>query len=140
MKHKVVRIALFITQLIVGLNALVAGILFITGVPFMPLDVLKGTPFSSFLIPGLLLAIAVGGSTLAGAALLFWGRELGVLVSLAGGCITLGWIVVETFIVPFSFLQPAILAFSLLMIALAAFLWLTEFRAEHVPTRRISHA
>jgi hypothetical protein len=62
---------------------------------YLPLALLAHTPFSSFLVPGLLLAVVVGGTSLA-CALLAWRRAHGAVDTtlLAGGALTV-WIAAE---------------------------------------------
>ncbi len=51
---------------------------------------LKGTPFSSYLIPGLILAVVVGGSAAAAVTLTFPAPRVGALVSVLAGCVLMG--------------------------------------------------
>lgn len=104
----------------VGLLAVPCGILLIVNGLGMPLTVLAATPFDSFLVPGLLLSIVVGGSLL-GAAWLVWTRHPRAwLASLVAGVILLGWIVVETVMIAGGRgLQALILIAALLIIRLA---------------------
>jgi hypothetical protein len=66
-------------------------------IPFIsfPLVLLQGTPFSDYSIPGLALAIVVGGSSLLAVATILTGREVGVLASALARLITMGFEVVE---------------------------------------------
>jgi len=66
------------------------------GNDFLPIELVEHTPFKSFLVPGLLLAVVVGGSSFA-CAVLAWRRSRAALDAtiLAGGALTV-WIVVET--------------------------------------------
>jgi hypothetical protein len=71
-----------------------------------PLTLLGGTPFTSFVIPGLLLALVVGGSSLA-ALVLVWRRSVFAIDAtlVSGGALTL-WIAWEAAILrQSSFLQ-----------------------------------
>ena len=113
-------------DLFMGIVAVVCGVILSAGLAERLLqlspDVLAGTPFGSFLIPGLLLAAAVGGSYLAAAAGLLRGHAWGVDVSLAAGVIMLGWIVGEVLLLGWvapRFLQPFIAGYALTTIALA---------------------
>lgn len=66
-----------------------------TGNRYLPLALLEHTPFTSFLVPGLLLGGVVGTTTLA-CAVLAWRRSRAALDAtfLAGGALTV-WIVAE---------------------------------------------
>ena len=150
MKHKIIRIALIVIELFVGLWAVIGGVGLMTGaIPFllMPVEYLQGTPFSDYTIPGLLLLIVVGGSFLFAAATILTGREVGVLASALAGLIVIGFEAVEVAIIdryaivlPNAVPQQVIMSvLGLACFGLAAYLWMTEYRKLHVSTRRVSH-
>jgi hypothetical protein len=117
-------IALLSILLVVGLMAVACGILLMINGLWMPLSVLATSPFDSFLMPGLVLSVVVGGSLL-GSAWLIWRRHrLAPLVSAAAGAILLGWVVVESVLVhdgrP---LQGAILVCALAVLTLSWRFW-----------------
>jgi hypothetical protein len=60
---------------------------------------LEHSPFDSFLIPGLLLTIVVGGSQLAAAQLLRARSSVSELPAIGAGAALLGWILVEAVMV-----------------------------------------
>ena len=60
-----------------------------------PVEWLTGTPFSSYLIPGLILSVAVGGSAAAAAVLIITTPEVGAWVSVLAGVILTGQIAGE---------------------------------------------
>lgn len=78
-----------------ALNALGGGVgLIFTGLG-VPETELDGTPFSSFMVPGLLLAGVVGG-TMALATVLLWRRHpLATAATMVAGMTMLIWIIVE---------------------------------------------
>ena len=92
-----VWIALIVTNAFVALTAIGGGIALVSGLEESRLsnDLLKGTPFKSFLIPGLMLAVIVGGSAAAATILLVIDRSIGWQASVAAGAIMSGWIVGE---------------------------------------------
>ncbi len=83
---------------------------------------LSDTPFDDFLVPAMLLLVAIGGSALLGAfALLMPWRTANMLTFFAGALLT-GWIIVQMTMIDFTWLQPlylvvgmAIMVVSLLM-------------------------
>lgn len=107
--------ALVLRKLVLGLAGLVALsaiaggaalLLAPSGSETAPLTLLRGTPFTSFALPGLLLALVVGGSSLA-CVMLVWRRSPFAIDAtiLAGGALTL-WIACESVIMhEASFLQ-----------------------------------
>jgi hypothetical protein len=85
-------------SLFCGLTAVAGGIellAFPRGNDFVPPELLAGTPFSTFLIPGLLLAVVVGGTSLICAVLAWRNSRFAVDATvLAGGAMTV-WIGAE---------------------------------------------
>ena len=112
--------ALFVTQLLMGAVAVLCGIILIVNGMWMPEDVLAHSPFESFLVPGILLGGAVGGSLLLAAWQLWLGASHASIASLVAGAILLGWISIESVMVrdgrP---LQAFVLITSVVIIGLA---------------------
>ena len=141
MKYKGVRVALVVIEVFVGLGAVLGGVGLLTGaIPFMvmPTELLQGTPFNDYTIPGLALLIAVGGSFFFAAATMLSGREVGVLASALAGLIVIGFEAVEIPIIDrFASVLPTAVPQQILMTALglacfglAAFLWMSEYRSH----------
>lgn len=114
------RIELIALELFVALNAAAGSVYLFGGAPDWPRKWLDSTPFDSWLIPGLILLVAVGGSMVA-AVWTMWRRpEKGASASLLAGLVLLVWIIVETAMLGYiSWMQPATLAAALLVLALA---------------------
>lgn len=95
-----------------GVGLLISGL----GIPVSQLD---DTPFDSFLVPGLLLAIVVGGSLATAAVSLLQRVRWQGRVAMVSGGIMLGWIAVESLMIhdgrP---LQIAVAVMSLLILLL----------------------
>ena len=91
---------LFVANALVALTAVPGGITVATGFDKFPAAWLTGTPFSSYLVPGLILAVVVGGSATVAAAATLRSREAGALSSMLAGAIMLGWLVGERLILP----------------------------------------
>ncbi len=140
MKHKVVRGVLTILLAAVAVFDIAGCILVLTGV-CTPAVKYQGTLFTDTTVPMLLLAIVVGGSSLLAAATVFIRHAWSVFLAAAAGLIMIAWEVTEIAVVQqFSGLQPFFMAIGLAVIALAAYLWTTEFRVPQLPTRHVSHA
>ena len=93
--HRRLVIAL---SVLAAVSAIAGGtelVIWRAGNQFLPLELIRYTPFSNFLVPGLVLAIVVGGTSLACAALA-WRRSRAAVDTtlLAGGALTV-WIVAE---------------------------------------------
>jgi hypothetical protein len=92
----------------------------------VPLEHLAGTPFRSFLVPGLVLGVIVGGTHLVAMIGLLTQRRWALLMTTVAGFGMLIWIFIELAIVGYSWLQSVyfglgalelILVFALLGIA-----------------------
>lgn len=83
-----------------GIGAVFGGIGLLTGSLAMPLDVLDGTPFDSYVVPAWILLVAVGGSSLLAAMLLIRRARYANQAAFIAGGVLLGWIVVEFILIP----------------------------------------
>jgi len=151
LKHKVIRIALFVIEAAIGLSAIQGGIALLRGdfMNVLPIAWLAGTPFSDYTIPGLVLVIVVGGSALLAAATVFIDREWAVLVSVLAGLIMAGFEVVEAVCLDSKVgnafptvlgLQLFYFVLGLAVFGLAGYLWMREYRGQHFHVGHASHA
>ncbi|HAO47341.1 MAG TPA: hypothetical protein PLZ45_03920 [Ferruginibacter sp.] len=118
------RTILFILTCFVALTSLVSGIIIITypdgRVMQLSTDLLATSPFTDFLVPGIVLTVLVGGTSLL--ALFF---NIGRHVSrykwaLAAGIMVCGWIIVQMlFINTFFWLQFIYLGVGIIMMLIA---------------------
>jgi hypothetical protein len=150
--HKGIRIALLVIEGFIGLSAIQGGIGLLRGVEFnfvVPVAWLAGTPFSDYTIPGLVLAIVVGGSALFAAATVFIHREWAVLASVLAGLLMVGYLVVEAICIdskvgndlPIALgAQLLYFALGLTVFGLAGSLWMKEYRSRHFHLGHASHA
>jgi hypothetical protein len=150
MKHKTIRITLATIETFIGLGAVGGGIAILIGAfdQWFPVEWLQGTPFNNYVIPGLVLLIIVGGGMLLAAAMLFTQREVALLLSAVMGLIMVGWEIVEVAIIdrfeqaviPSTIVQQVLFTvLGLLIVGLAAFLWMAEYRESSFFTRHTSH-
>ena len=151
MKHKLVRIALVVLEAFVALSAVAGGIALLTGTfaQGIPVAWLQGTPFSDYTIPGLVLAIVVGGGMGVAAVTVFIHREWAALISAVAGIFMVGFEVVEAVSVDgkagnglplMAGLQVFYFVLGLAIFGLATYLWMTEYRYHSFLTRHASHA
>lgn len=120
------RIALLLLTVFVALGAAVGGIALIIDADLgLSTSLLNGTPFASFVVPGYILLIAVGGSNALAAILLtIHHPQASSFAFLAGAALTV-WIAVQVVMIGMmSFLQPAMFAFGLMTMAFAYRHWL----------------
>lgn len=78
-------------DLAIGVAAVGGGIYLMIGAPGLSREWLRGTPFRSFLWPGLALLVLVGGSLIAAGVLLLGDASSGRLVSVEAGVVLVGW-------------------------------------------------
>jgi hypothetical protein len=91
------RTTLVVVDLFAALTALGGGAMLATGLEDarFPAAWLAGTPFGSYVIPGVILAGAVGGSAAVAALATLRDRRTGGLASTLAGGVLAGWIVGE---------------------------------------------
>ncbi|GIW03716.1 MAG: hypothetical protein KatS3mg059_0336 [Thermomicrobiales bacterium] len=117
------RVVMVGMESLIGLRASAGGIgLMINGLG-MPRDQLEGTPFESYVIPGLILAAAVGGSMAVAAWTAWRPHPHAALASLGAGAILVTWIAVQVAMLGYlSWLQPVMFLAGLTVMA-AAWRW-----------------
>jgi len=151
-KHEVIRIALLAIAAFIATSAIEGGVAVMGGVVFgyeLPLAWLAGTPFVDYTIPGLALAIVVGGGALLAAATVFVHREWALLVTMVAGSVTAGYLVVEVVSIdsklgdalPTSLaVQLFYFVLGLALVGLGGFLWMWEYRgSRHFHLGHASH-
>jgi hypothetical protein len=112
---------------LLGLGAAAGGIALVArpdgSIMHFDVSLLAGSPFSDYLVPGLILGGLFGAGSLATAALGVRRVGLAPFLAFAIGCGQMIWIVVELAIIKeFSFLHPTMFAIGLI-IALASVPW-----------------
>lgn len=128
---RVEHILLTLMVAFLALTAVAGGAALLTGDISPGPGLLAGSPFSSYLIPGLSLLVLVGGSALVATFLLLVRHRLGVALSAVAGVMIMGFELVEVLVIG----SPAGLArnlqmfyfmLGLLIVALAGWMWVTE--------------
>jgi hypothetical protein len=130
----------------IAVSAIDGGMALLRGAfdQFLSVAWLAGTPFNDYALPSLVLVIVAGGSALLAAATVFIHREWAVGVSVMAGLVMAGFIVVEAVSIDSKVgnVLPMVLAMQLLylvpglaIVALASFLWMSEFRSRSVDFR-----
>jgi len=119
----------------IALSAVAGGVGLVGGGIVFPPEWLVGTPFASYVGPGLILGLVVGGSALAAALLLLGHHPLALPAAVAAGLIQAGWIVGEVLLVGthgalMMWLQIVYFTLGALLAALGAHLW----RSAPAPT------
>ena len=121
--NRVTRIALVVLEVLMGLAAVGGGLdLVLTNGQLMrmPAELLEGSPFADFFIPGLVL-LAVRIANLASAVAVLRRHRWGAPASAVVGIMWMGWFAVQVAVVGFlNWQQPVYFAVGLLIIVLAA--------------------
>lgn len=111
-------------QLFVGVSAVAGGLPMIIqpngSQQSISAEVLKGSPFSTLLIPGILLVFVIGILHLVGSFFSLNNKKHHSILSIFLGVMLIGWIVVQLYLIGFgSLLQPLYLALGTLELILA---------------------
>jgi hypothetical protein len=141
---RLARSGLLATTLIVGLTAVAGGIALIIGSldPSLatllspPLEYLDGSPFTSYLVPGIILGAVLGGVHLAAFVLVMRRHDRWVLAGAVAGFEALIWIFVQMVFIPFSFLQAFYFAFGLAEVGLVMLALGVLIPVKHHPLHR----
>ena len=141
--HPVTRILLLIVLAFVGLTAVAGGVALTLGalVPSLatvlspPVAYLQGSPFASYLVPGLILAVVLGGVHLGAFWMLLRRHPSALFAAAVAAFDTAIWIFVEMVVIPFSFLQAvyfvaSLAEFGLVMLALGLLRRVTPARSR----------
>lgn len=148
-KHTRTRLTLVVIEAFVALTSIAFGLGLAVGAVRLPPAWLTGTPFSDYAVPGLVMAVVVGGSSFLSAELTRAGRAGAVVASVLAGLFLMGLEVAEVALLDrnLGHWLPIALGFqaiystiSLSILGLATFLWRTETRQHrgHFPSRRAS--
>ncbi len=103
-----------------ALNAFGGGLYGMSGAESVPLEWLHGSPFSDYCVPGLVLALVVGGAmTYASVSVLLRWRS-GPLAAFAAGLVLVGWMAVQVAIIGYvSWMQAVTLLAGFTVIELS---------------------
>ncbi len=119
------RIALIVLSIFIGVGAVAGGVGLIAEAGLgMDTAWLEGTPFSSYVVPGYILLIVVGGSNLLAATLLLINHEKASTFAFLAGAILTVWIVAQVAMIGLvHLLQPIYFVFGLMLMGFAYRYW-----------------
>jgi hypothetical protein len=127
---RICGVVLFAANVFVSLTAVFGGITVSAGIDKFPAEWLTGTVFHSYLLPGLILSVVVGGSATVAAGAVLHSRKAGALSSMVAGVILLGWLAGERLILhpvafspQFWWLEAIYVASGFMMVVPAANVW-----------------
>ncbi len=137
---RVCGVTLFVSSVFVALTAVIGGITLAMGVDKFPAEWLVGTAFRSYLIPGIILAVVVGGSAVAAVIATLRSADASTLTSMLASLILLGWLLGERLILPraafppnFQWLENIYIAAGLLMLVPALTVLISRPRRHFPP-------
>jgi len=96
---RIEHILLIVLDAFLALTAVAGGLGLVTGTLAPSVQLLQGSPFSSYTVPGLALLVLVGGSALVATFLLLRLPPLGVLASGIAGVMIMGFEIVEVLVI-----------------------------------------
>lgn len=143
--RRVAHTGLLVTEGFVALTAIAGGSALIIGALFPqsatvlnpPADYLTGTPFVSYLLPGVALALVIGGVHTVAFLLELTRNRWRLFAAATAGFAVLIWIFVQMIYIPFSFLQAVYFAAGLLEVGLTLLaLGVTELVASNTGRAR----
>ncbi|MEV4689084.1 hypothetical protein [Microbacterium sp. LWH3-1.2] len=144
------RIALLSAQAFVAITAFAGGLALIFGslnpdwgaVIVPPAEYLEGSPFSSYLVPGMSLIVLVAGVHAAAFVATIMRSRWSMPLAAAGGFACLIWIFIQMIYIPFSLLQALYFALGLVELGVTMLLLgvLTHLAHPHRSTYVAAHA
>ena len=118
--EKFVRNTLGILLLILAINAFGGGYYGMAGAKNIPREWLKGSPFSNYFVPSLILFIGIGGSALLAAIFVFRQYTQARKAAFICGIIVILWLIVQVTIIGYvSWMQPTTAVAAILILLLA---------------------
>ena len=117
---KFVRNALGILLLVLAINAFGGGYYGMAGAKNIPTEWLKGSPFSNYFVPSLILLVGIGGSALLAAIFVFRQYTQARKAAFICGIIVILWLIVQVTIIGYvSWMQPTTAVAAILILLLA---------------------
>ena len=126
------RVALAFVALFAAISAVAGGYAVATGWIAFPAEWLAGNPIvSSYFVPGLILGLVVGGSSLAAFVATLVSRPAGAGFAFAAGLVNMGWIAGEILITgELAWLQAVYFGVGFVLCALSLAVGTPDLRAE----------
>jgi hypothetical protein len=131
---KSIRIILIVLNLFLGLTAIGGGIQLLIGFYVPPVEMLAGSPFDSYTIPGLALGLIVGGGALFAAILMIRRNRFAALASASAGLVIMIFEFVEVLAIgfpkgPAGFMQLLYFGLGVVIVVVSLGQWFIELLA-----------
>jgi hypothetical protein len=129
------HIILIVLTIFLALSAIPGGVVLLANFYAPPVDMLAGSMFKDFTIPGLSLALIVGGSALFAAILLFRKSKFDILFSAAAGIIIMFFEFVEMLVIgspagPARIMQIMYFGLGTAIVVVSIGTWFLDLRSE----------
>jgi len=95
----ILYVALIMLAIFQSISTILGGIALVANIISMPLELLQGSPFKDYTIPGLSLSLLAGGSTLYAVILLFRKSKFAILFSTTAGVVMMFFEFVEVLVI-----------------------------------------
>lgn len=133
-----IHTALIVLTLFLALTAFGGGIQLISGFYVPPVEMLNGSPFTNYTVPGLALGLIVGGSALFTAILLIRKNKFATLASVSTGVIIMFFEFVEILVIgspagPARFMQILYFGLGTVIVVAALDKWFLDLKREAQP-------
>ena len=100
---KLLRNSLYITLIVLtifqSISTILGGIALLANIISMPVELLQGSPFRDYTIPGLALSLLAGGSSLFACILLFRKSKFSILFSTTAGVVMMFFEFIEVLVI-----------------------------------------
>jgi hypothetical protein len=135
--RKALHIILIVLTVFLSLTAILGGAVLIANFYAPPVDMLAGSVFKDFTIPGLSLTFIVGGSALFAAVLLFRKSKFDIIFSATAGIIIMFFEFVEMLVIgspagPARFMQILYFGLGTAIVIVAMGTWFLNLQSNSV--------
>ncbi len=97
--RNILYVVLTVLVIFQSISTILGGIALLANVISMPVELLRGSPFKDYTIPGLALSLLAGGSALFAAILLFRKSKFSILFSTTAGVVMMFFEFVEVLVI-----------------------------------------
>jgi hypothetical protein len=132
--RKTIHVTMLVLTIFLALTAFGGGIQLITGFYVPPVEMLHGSPFKDYTIPGLALGLIVGGSASFAAFLLIRKNKFATLASVSAGAIIMFFEFVEILVIgsppgPARFMQILYFGLGTVIVVASLGTWFMELQS-----------
>ena len=97
--RSILYVLLIVLTIFQSISTILGGIALLANIISMPVELLQGSPFKDYTIPGLSLSLLAGGSALFAAVLLFRRSKFSILFSTTAGVVMMFFEFVEVLVI-----------------------------------------